>query len=81
MEKKIDVKDLKEDVATLLEKSTELTERVEALEKPVSAQNSGSACQENRIQIELLQPHGKENFAPSYRYIFWPDINHACDFV
>ena len=60
MEKKIDVKDIKEDVATLLEKSTELTERVEALEKPVSAQNSGSACQENRIQIELLQPHGKK---------------------
>ena len=59
LEKKIDTKDLKEDVATLLEKSTELTERVEALEKPVGAQNSASACQENRIQIELLQPHGK----------------------
>ena len=37
MEKKIGTKDLKEDVSTLLEKSTELTERVEALEKPASS--------------------------------------------
>ena len=62
MEKKIDTKDLKENVSTLLEKSTDLTERVEALEKPMGAQNSASACQENRIQIELLQPHGKKTF-------------------
>ena len=61
MEKKIDTKDLKENVSTLLEKSTDLTDRVEALEKPVGAQNSAS-CQENRIQIELLQPHGKYIF-------------------
>ena len=37
MEKKIDTKNLKEDVSTLLEKSTKLTERVEALEKPASS--------------------------------------------
>ena len=37
LEKKIGTKDLKEDVSTLLEKSTELTERVEALEKPASS--------------------------------------------
>ena len=82
MDKKIDTKDLKEDVSTLLEKSTDLTERVEALEKPVGAQNSASICQENRIQIELLQPHGifRKRFIGQL-HIFRPDKNYAFDFA
>ena len=68
MEKKIDTKDIKEDVLNLLEETTELNERVEALERTGSVQNSDSDYPETRIKIELLQPHGKIIFLGSVVY-------------
>ena len=56
LEKNVNVKDLK--VSRFLEKSGDFTERIEALEKSINGQTSGNACDQNRIQIELLQPQG-----------------------
>ena len=59
IEKDVHVKDLKEDVSSLLEKSIGLTERIEALKNPVAIQKQENACYPNPIQIELLHSHGK----------------------
>ena len=59
IEKDVHVKDLKEDVFSLLEKSIGLTERIEALKNPVAVQKQENACYPNPIQIELLHSHGK----------------------
>ena len=59
IEKDVHVKDLKEDVSNLLEKSIGLTQRIEALKNPVAIQKQENACYPNPIQIELLHSHGK----------------------